>query len=83
MCEGARSLRKLYTEEVRDWNSSPYMYKVIKSVKMGEAEHVARKGRKGNGYNVWLDMPGEKRSLGITKCRWKKNNIVYLRWDGA
>jgi hypothetical protein len=73
LCEEARSLRKLYNEEVRDWNSSPYTFKVIKSVNMGEAEHVARLGRKGNGYNVWLDRPGEKRSLGILRFRLEKN----------
>jgi len=61
-------LRKLYSEDVRDWNSSPYNVQVIKSVKMGEAGHVARMGRKGNGYNMWLDMPGEKRRLGRPRC---------------
>jgi len=82
LCEGARSLRKLYSEEVRDWNSSPYNFTVIKSVKTGEAENVARMGRKGKGYNEWLDMPGEKRSLGRPRCTWEKNNIVYLKSDG-
>jgi hypothetical protein len=49
---------------------------------MGEAEHVARMERKGNGYNLWLDMPGEKRLLGKPRCRWEKNIIVYLKSDG-
>jgi len=43
---------------------------------------VSRMGRKGNGHNVWLDMPGEKRSLGRPRFRWEKNNIVYLKSDG-
>jgi len=46
---------------------------------MGEAEYVARLGRKGNVYSVWLDMPGEKRSLGRPRCRWEKNNIVHIK----
>jgi hypothetical protein len=49
---------------------------------MGEAEHVARMGEKSDGYSVWLDMPEEKRSLGRTKRRWEKNNIVCLKSDG-
>jgi lipoate-protein ligase A len=43
---------------------------------------VSRMGRKGNGHNVWLDMPREKRSLGRSRFRWEKNNIVYLKSDG-
>lgn len=82
MCERARSLRKLYSEDVSDWNSSPYSFTVIKSVKMGEAEHVARMGRKGNDYNVCLDMPGEKRSIERPRFRLEKNNTVYLKSDG-
>jgi hypothetical protein len=75
-------LRRLFSEDVRHWNSSPYNFKVIKSVKMGETEHVARMGRKGNDYNMWLDIPGEKRSLVRPRCRWEKNNIVPLKSDG-
>jgi len=49
---------------------------------MGEAEHVARMGRKGNDYNVCLDMPGEKRSIERPRFRLEKNNTVYLKSDG-
>jgi hypothetical protein len=48
---------------------------------MGEAKHMARVEQKSVGYNVWLDIPEEKRPFGRPRRRWEKNSIVYLKSD--
>jgi hypothetical protein len=49
--------RKLHNEELRDFNSSPSIIRIIKSRKMRWAGHVARMGEKRNVYSLLVGKP--------------------------
>jgi hypothetical protein len=44
--------RKLHNEELRDLYSSPSIIRIIKSMRMRWAGHVARMGEKRNAYRL-------------------------------
>jgi hypothetical protein len=44
--------RKLHNEELRDMYSSPSIIRIIKSMRMRWAGHVARMGEKRNAYRL-------------------------------
>jgi hypothetical protein len=44
--------RKLHNEELRDLYSSPSIIRIIKSMRMRWAGHVARMGEKKNAYRL-------------------------------
>jgi hypothetical protein len=43
--------RKLRNEELRDFYSLPSIIRIMKSIRMRLAEHVARMGRRGTGID--------------------------------
>jgi hypothetical protein len=65
--------RKLHNEELRDLYSSPSIIRIIKSMRMGWAGHVARMGEKRNAYRVLVGKPEGKRPLGRPRRRWVGN----------
>jgi hypothetical protein len=76
--------RKLHNEELHDLYSSPSIIKIIKSIKMRLAGHVARLGEKTNVYRLLVGKPEGKRPLGRPRHRW----VIILRcilerWDGV
>jgi hypothetical protein len=56
--------RKLHNEDIRDFYSSPSIIRMIKSMRMRWAGHVARMGEKRNAYRLLLGKPEGKRQLG-------------------
>ena len=68
--------RKLHNEEFNDLYSSPNIVRVIKSIRMRLAGHVARmRGRRGV-YRVLVGKPEGKRPLGRIILRW-----IFGKWD--
>jgi hypothetical protein len=68
--------RKLHNEELRDLYSSPSIIRIIKSLRMKWAGHVARMGEKGNAHNLLMGKPDGKRPLGQPKV----GGWIILRW---
>jgi hypothetical protein len=52
--------RKLHNEELHDLYSSPNIVRVIKSIRMRWAGHVARMGRRGVCIGFWLKNQRER-----------------------
>jgi hypothetical protein len=52
--------RKLHNEELRDFNSSPSIIRIVKSRKMRWAGHVARIGRRGTHMGYWWESQRER-----------------------
>jgi hypothetical protein len=75
--------KKLYNEELRDLYSSPRMIRIIKSMRMRWAGHVARMGEKRNAYRLLVAKPEGKRPLGRPRRRWVDNikmDILKIGW---
>jgi hypothetical protein len=66
-------LRKLLNEELHNVLSSPDITKMIKSMRIGWAGHVARVGKKRNASRVLVGKPEGKRPLGRSRVRWEDN----------
>jgi len=77
--EVTRECRKLHNEELNDLYSSPNVFRVIKSGRMGWAEHVARMGERRVAYRVLVGKPEGKRPLGRPRRRWEENIKVDLQ----
>jgi hypothetical protein len=78
--------RKLHNEELRDLYFSPSIIRIIKSMKMRWAGHVARMGEKINAYRLLVGMPEGKRPLGIPRRRWVDNfkmDLLEIGWGGV
>jgi hypothetical protein len=56
--------RELHNGELRDLYSSPSIIRIIKSMRMRWAGHVARMGEKRNAYRLLVGKPEGKRPLG-------------------
>jgi hypothetical protein len=65
--------RKLHNKELHDLYSSPSIIRIIKSLRMRWAGHVARMGEKRNAYRLLVGMPEGKRPLGRSRRRWVDN----------
>ena len=65
--------RKLYNEEFNDLYPPPNIIRVIKSIRMRWAGHVARKGERRVAYRVLVGKPRGRRSLGRPRRRWEYN----------
>jgi hypothetical protein len=65
--------RKLHNEELRDLYSSPSIIRIIKSMRMRWAGHVARMGEKRNAYRLLVGKPEGKRPLERPRRRWVNN----------
>jgi hypothetical protein len=76
--------RKLHNEELRDLYSSPSKIRIIKSLKMRWAGHVARMGEKRNAYRLLVGKPEGKRPLGRPRRRWGIIlGWILETWDGV
>jgi hypothetical protein len=49
--------RKLHNEELHNLYSSPYIIRIIKSMRMRWAGHAARMGEKRNAYRILVGKP--------------------------
>jgi hypothetical protein len=77
--------RKLHNEELLNSYFSPNIIRIIKSMRMRLAGHVARTGEKTNAYKMLVENPEEKRPLGRPRRRWEDDIKRYLRgigWGG-
>jgi hypothetical protein len=65
--------RKLHNEELHNLYSSPSIIRIIKSMRMRWAGHVARMGEKRNVYRLLVGKPEGKRPLGRPRLKWMNN----------
>ena len=65
--------RKFHNEELNDLYCLHSIVRVIKSVRMRWAGHVARVGGRGGVYRVLVGKPEGKRLLRRTRRRWEDN----------
>jgi hypothetical protein len=78
--------RKLYNEEFRDLYSSPSIIRIIKSIRMRWAGHVARMGEKRNAYRLLVGKPKGKRPLARPRRMWLDNikmDLLEKGWGGV
>jgi hypothetical protein len=74
--------RKLHNDELHSLYSSPNIVKVIKSMRMRSAGHVARMEEGRCAYRVMVGRPEGKRPLGRSRRRWEDNIKMDLREIG-
>ena len=80
---------ELHNEELNDLYSSPNIVRVIKSTRMGWAEHVTRMGERRGVCMVLVGIPEGRRPLGRPRCRWEDNikmdlqEVGYGGWIGS
>jgi hypothetical protein len=70
--------RKLHNEKLRDLHSSPSVIRIIMSMRMRWAGHVARMGEKRNAYRLFVGKPEGKRPLGSVARMGEKRNAYRL-----
>jgi hypothetical protein len=78
--------KKLHNEKLRDLYSSPSIIRIIKSMRMRWAGHVARMGEKRNAYRLLVGKPEGKRPLGSPRRRWVDNirmDLLEISWGGV
>jgi hypothetical protein len=75
--------RKLHNEELNDLYSSLNIVRVIKSIRMRWARHVARMGERRGVYRVFVGNPEGKRLLGRPRRRWENNIKMDLQEVGC
>ena len=69
---------KLHNEELDDLYSSTNIIRVVKSIRMRWAGHVACMVERRGAYKVLLRKPEVKRPLESPRHRWGNN----IKWDG-
>jgi len=82
--------RRLHKEELNGLYSSPNIVRVIKSIRMRWAGHVARMGEERKVYRVLVGKPEGRRPLGRHRRRWADNirmdllevRCGYMDWIG-
>jgi hypothetical protein len=72
------SCRKLRNEELHNLFSSPSTIRMIKSMTMRWACHVARKRMKRNASRTLVAKPEGKKSVRRPRCRWDDNIAMDL-----
>jgi hypothetical protein len=70
--------RKLHNKELHDLYSSQSIIRIIKSMRMRWAGHVARIGEKRNAYRLLVGKPEGKRPLGRQMRSWVDNIRLVL-----
>ena len=73
--------RRLHNKELHDLDSSPNIFRVLKSRRMRLARHVAHMGRRGESRGL-VAKPEGKISLGEHKGRWEDNIKIDLQEFG-
>jgi hypothetical protein len=76
------SWRKLHNDELHSLYSSPNIFRVIKSMRMKWAGHVARIGEGRGVYRVLVGRSEGKKQLGRPRLRWEDNIKMDLREIG-
>jgi len=74
-----RKWRKLHNEELSDLYSLPNIVRVVKSIRMRWAGHVARIGEGRGVHRVLVGKPEGKRPLGRLRHRWEDNIKMDLQ----
>jgi hypothetical protein len=77
------SWRKLHNDELHSLYSSPNIVRVIKSMRMRWAGHVARMGEGRGVHRVLVVRPEGKRPLGIPGRVWEDNMKMDLKEIGV
>ena len=72
----------MHSEELRDLYSLPNIVRVVKSIRMRWAGHVARMGEGRGLHRVLVGKPEGKIPLGRPRLRWEDNIKVDLREVG-
>jgi len=75
--------RRLHNEELNSLYSSPNIVRVIKSIRMRWAGHVARMGEERVMYRVLVGKPEGRRPLGRPRRRWVDNISMDLQEVGC
>jgi hypothetical protein len=78
--------RKLHSEELNNFYSSPDIIRQVKSRRIRWAGHVARMGEERKVYKVLVGKPEGKRPLGRRRRRWEDGIRMDLReigWEGV
>jgi len=83
MDEVTREWRRLHNEEVNDLYSTPNIVRVIKSIRMRWAGHVARMGEERGAYRVLVGKPEGRKPLGKPRRRWVDNIRMDLQEVGC
>ena len=73
--------RRLHNEGLHDLDSSPNIFRVLKSRRMRLARHVAHTGRRG-AHRFSVEKSEGKRSLGEPKSKWEDNIKTDLQEVG-
>jgi hypothetical protein len=74
--------RKLHNEELHNLYSLPSIIRILKSMRMRWAGHVARMGKKNNVYRLLVGKPDGKRPLRRPRRRWIDNITMDLLETG-
>jgi hypothetical protein len=74
--------RRLHNEELNGRYSSPSIVRVMKSIRMRLAGHVARMEEGRGVYRVLVGKPEGKRPLGRPRRRWEDNTRMDLEEVG-
>jgi hypothetical protein len=75
--------RKLHNEKLNDLYCSPNIVRVIKSIRMRWAGHVARRGREEVYTGFWVGKPERKRPFERSRRRWEDNIKMDLQEVGC
>jgi hypothetical protein len=78
--------RRLHKEELHNLYSSPNVVRVIKSMRMRWAGHVAVMGERRNAFSILVAKSEWKRPLGRPNRKWEDNNRMDPRviwWEGV
>jgi hypothetical protein len=76
----------VHNEEFHNLYTSPNIVRVIKSMTVRWAGHVAHMGDMRSAYKILIRTPGGSRLLGRRRCRWEDNIRMDLRdtgWEGV
>jgi hypothetical protein len=79
-------LEKLHNEELHNLYTSPSIIRIIKSMRMRWAAHVARIREKRIVYRILVGKPEGNRPLGRPRRSWVNNIKMDVRdigWDGV
>jgi hypothetical protein len=80
--EEDRLWRELHNDELHSLCSSPNIFRVINSIRVRWAGHVAGIERGRGVYKVLIGMPVEKKPLERPMRRWEDNIKMDLREKG-